>query len=138
MCNRKKILYICIASIALILIILLCVSLYKNYKHNQSIPEQISVNGTYATTNNKNDINETYIAIDSKDQKVYYYSNMDPFTKSTGAVSKDAEGCYVLTNASTNKVFGKIIPSYNKIYFVDADLNVFELEKIDNVIIKKE
>lgn len=136
--KQKNILSICIVSIALILIVVLCVSLYKNYKYNQSILEQNPVNGTYAIKNGKNEINETYIAIDSNDQKVYYYSNMDPFIKSTGSVAKDKGGSYILTSAKTNKVFAKVIPSYNKIYFIDVDLNVLELEKIDSVIIEKE
>ncbi len=101
--------------------------LKTNIGYSDGIEGKQPVKGTYIVDND--DVNSTYLSIDfGEGTNEFYYFKADNRIIKSGTIQKTNENYYILYDKSTNAVYGKIIPSYKKIYLIDTELNIVELE----------
>lgn len=117
-----------VITIVVLLITILLIRLYvKNIGYEDGLERKSPIKGTYIIDDNNK--NSTYLSIDyGEGINEFYYFRADNQIIKSGAVKKNNENYYILYDKATNAVYGKIIPSYKKIYLVDKDLNIVELE----------
>ena len=96
----------------------------QNMDYKNGIDRSLPIKGTYILKGLDN--NNTYISIDYGEgiNEFYHFKNDNKIINS-GQVKKNEDNYYVLYD-KTNKIYGKVIPNYKKIYFIDNNLNIQE------------
>lgn len=95
---------------------------FRYHSYVSAAEENDRLSGTYHVDEQ---LNTTYMSIaydDSENSFCYFSDNKEI---ASGRIEETDDGYYGLYVGS--KLYGKIIPSYKSIYFIDADLNTMSL-----------
>lgn len=131
--KKSKIFNSIIIIIVLLIIGLLGYLLESNIRYKDSIERNSPIKGTYIIDD---DVNSTYLSIDfGEGINEFYYFKADNRIIKSGTIQKTNQNYYTLYDQSTNTVYGKIIPSYKKIYLIDTKLNIVELKYYNQKLI---
>lgn len=131
--KKNKIFNSIIIIIVLLIIGLLGYLLESNIRYKDSIERNSPIKGTYIIDD---DVNSTYLSIDfGEGINEFYYFKADNRIIKSGTIQKTNKNYYILYDQSTNTVYGKIIPSYKKIYLIDTKLNIVELKYYNQQLI---
>lgn len=131
---KKNTIYSIIIIIIILLIVGLLGYLFKSkINYNDGIERKLPIKGTYIIDNDKN---STYLSIDyGEGINEFYHFRADNKIIMSGIVKKTNENYYILYDNSKHTVYGKVIPSYKKIYLIDTNLNIVELEYYNQQLI---
>lgn len=119
---REKIKNGLIVVFAVIIILLLI----KMYDYNTGIMGDYPIKGTYALITD-NPSEQLYLSINAEEGIYYHVKHSDKLIQSG---SFDRGKFYTLYENDTELIYGKIIKSYKKIYFIDKDFNIAVYEKL--------
>ena len=132
--KKRKYQGILILCFILLIGVLLAFLIIRNDNLKRGIEGQLPVKGTYVAYND--DDSMTYFTIDYGEgiDEFRYFRSQNNIIKS-GSVKADDSNNYTLYDEETDSLYGKIIPSYKKIYFVDRKLRVKEFEYYSDVLV---
>ena len=97
----------------------------KNASYKEGLERTLPIQGTYMLAD---EIEPTYLSIAYEDGiHEFDYFEADKRTTQSGTVKKSDDNYYLLYDEN-NQLYGKIIPSYKKIYLIDKDLQITEFD----------
>lgn len=117
--NKKNKIIIVGIIVALLISSLFVILVNKNYDYKKGIEGGGDINGAYSLNAH------TFLSVEySKELKEFYFVKDNEVVKS-GSVEK-SENSYILYDKVTKELYGKAIPSYKKIYFIEKGLDISE------------
>lgn len=106
--------------IVTILVITNLFQFIKNHDYKEAIKGNVSsIHGTYQLITESP--KQTHLTIDEDSDIYFHFSDSDKLIQS-GTLEKGAY--YILYKDGTENVYGKIIKSYSKIFFIDEFFNI--------------
>ena len=117
----------------LIIILLITALIFVSFKYVYYVDGNENgnlISGTYYIKD-KND--SLYMAIDYDDYENSFCFFKNNKKNASGKIEKNNKNYYELYN--NGKLYGKVIPSYKLLYFIDKNLNVFKMTYFSDEII---
>lgn len=99
--------------------------LAKNASYKDGLERKLPIHGTYVLADG---IYPAYLSIAYEGNiHEFDYFEADKRTTQSGTVKKSDDNYYLLYDEN-NQLYGKVIPSYKKIYLIDKDLQITEFD----------